>query len=642
MLEEERKRVNEFVSSYLTSSETQPFSFIYDGKSSCCFLKKWNSRHIEVPKKSKSSRILVSTYKDPKTNLFVKCKCNVLKNFPAIEWVLTFRNEGEDDTPIIKDINDLDVRLKKEIDKDYILYHALGSSASRNDFAPLRNLLSPNSRITLKPQGGRSSNVTSFPFFNIQDSDGGVMVAIGWSGQWKSEILRDEVKSLAVKAGLELTHLKLHPGESIRTARILLLFWHGKNRLRGHNMLRQFILENYETYNKGKPVVMPLACMDRKYGGEEANRATEQDQITIGKRFSNYGLEYLWIDAGWFEGGWPFGRGNWFIRKDNFPRGLKPVSETIKKYGMGLILWFEPENVWEGTWLDMEHAEWILRLPNNQRGLLNLGNPEARRWITEHISKMIKQEGISIYRQDFNLDPLPYWRAFDKVDRQGITEIRHIEGLYTFWDELLAKHPGLIIDNCASGGRRIDLETVSRSIILWRTDYKYGESNGQHSHTYGISFYLPTTSTGCFFPNTYSFRSAMNAGVCLIQTYDWSDSELGHIQSLVDDFKRIRPFFFGNYYPLTTFSTSDDIWIAFQFHRQDMDAGMFLAFRRPTSPYITIQLNLCELNPKEKYEVTFEDTKKKNVFIGKDLQDGIKITINDKPGSFLATYHQIT
>jgi alpha-galactosidase len=39
---------------------------------------------------------------------------------------------------------------------------------------------------------------------------------------------------------------------------------------------------------------------------------------------------------------------------------------------------------------------------------------------------------------------------------------------------LLAANPGLFIDNCASGGQRIDLETCARSIPLWRTDGTIG------------------------------------------------------------------------------------------------------------------------------------------------------------------------
>ncbi len=52
-----------------------------------------------------------------------------------------------------------------------------------------------------------------------------------------------------------------------------------------------------------------------------------------------------------------------------------------------------------------------------------------------------------------------------------MTEIGHIEGLYKMWDDLLARHPGLRIDNCASGGRRLDIEMMSRSFAVWRTDH---------------------------------------------------------------------------------------------------------------------------------------------------------------------------
>jgi len=197
----------------------------------------------------------------------------------------------------------------------------------------------------------------------------------------------------------------------------------------------------------------------------------------------------------------------------------------------------------------------------------------------ELILGMVQEEGISVYRQDFNMEPLPYWHAVDSPDRQGITEIRYIEGLYTFWDELLARNPGLIIDNCASGGRRIDLETTFRSLPLWRTDYNHGEPNGQQSHTYGVNFYLPTTSTGCLSPNTYSFRSAMTAGLCLCPTYDWLEKDQEQVCRLIEEFKRVRSFFYGDYYPLTAHNTRDDVWIGYQFHREDMKAGIFLMFR---------------------------------------------------------------
>jgi alpha-galactosidase len=61
---------------------------------------------------------------------------------------------------------------------------------------------------------------------------------------------------------------------------------------------------------------------------------------------------------------------------------------------------------------------------------------------------------------------LPFWQATDEPDRPGMAEVGFVEGLYAMWDELRARHPHLAIDHCASGGRRIDLETVRRSYAL--------------------------------------------------------------------------------------------------------------------------------------------------------------------------------
>jgi len=631
-----------------------PFSFIYAGKLSEQFVRDWKfSRKTRQLDDARTEYII--TYEDPKTRLQVRCECIVFKDLPAVEWVMKFKNDAEEDTPMIEDIQALEVTFLRKEKGDFVLHRALGSSARRDDFAPVDELI--KHVLHRAPVGGRSSNTTAFPFFNVEaDGEGGVMVGIGWSGQWAASFARVEGSSLRVRAGMELTHVKLHSGEEIRTPRILLLFWKGDDYLVGHNLLRRFILTHHMPKKDGKPVTLPFACSSSALY-DESNRATEQNQIDFASRFTQYEVEYLWIDAGWFEGHWPNGVGNWFIRKDGFPNGLRPVTDALKRMRMGLILWFEPERVYQGTWLDREHPKWVLKLPGNPNGLLNLGNEDARRWLTEHISRMIEREGISVYRQDFNMDPLPYWRAADEPDRQGITEIRHIEGLYAFWDELLRWHPDLIIDNCASGGRRIDLETASRSVVLWRTDYQYFEPNGYQSHTYGISLYLPSTSIGNAYPEVYSFRSSISNGLVLgWNPYQpdipslWKIAPPGKEKEpflveqacrLAEEFKGIRHFFFGDFYPLTPHSVTDDTWIAYQFHREDLHQGIVLAFRRHKCPITTMRLKFRGLSPTAPYEVHFKDSDIKRTFTGKQLADGLDVTIEGTPGSLLITYRQI-
>ena len=83
--------------------------------------------------------------------------------------------------------------------------------------------------------------------------------------------------------------------------------------------------------------------------------------------------------------------------------------------------------------------------------------------MSKYIGDFLEENGIDYYRQDFNIEPEGFWAANDEPGRQGICEIRYIEGLYSFWEYLLNRFPGLLVDNCASGGRRIDLE-VSHAV----------------------------------------------------------------------------------------------------------------------------------------------------------------------------------
>jgi len=64
-----------------------------------------------------------------------------------------------------------------------------------------------------------------------------------------------------------------------------------------------------------------------------------------------------------------------------------------------------------------------------------------------------------------------------------------------FWDELRRRHPGMLIDNCASGGRRLDVESLRRSVPLWRSDYRFRDDRHQ-GMTYGLSFWIPYHGTG--------------------------------------------------------------------------------------------------------------------------------------------------
>ena len=87
---------------------------------------------------------------------------------------------------------------------------------------------------------------------------------------------------------------------------------------------------------------------------------------------------------------------------------------------------------------------------SDQWRVLDFGNPAARSWAVERFSGLIQNLSIGIYRQDANIDPMYYWWTDEAEDRQGMTEIKYVMGMYSYWDELQRRNPSLIMDSCAS------------------------------------------------------------------------------------------------------------------------------------------------------------------------------------------------
>ncbi len=640
-----------FVGGHAAKTAVPPFSFIYGGKASPGFLGGWAVTSEEKSEGPKLLRTIV--YSDPATKLRVTVVYTIFKDYPAVEWVVRFKNEGGADTPIIENVRACAVSFPAfaaSAAGPVILHRARGSAAERSDFGPINEQLVPKAEIRFGPRGGRSSDTSALPFFNVATPERGIVAAVGWSGRWEAVVGRKgaDPRSLDLAAGMAETHFRLRPGEEVRTPSMALLFWKGADRMAGHNLFRRFVLAHHMPQAGGKPVPLPINH-GVGFGGplpcNEYVCATESYAIGMVERLHQFGIEpdACWIDAGWYEnatGQWWSGVGTWTVNKKNFPRGLKPVTEAARKYGQGFVVWFEPERVYEGTWLDREHKDWLTFLPGNPNRLLDLGNPKALAWLTDHVSNFLRDEGVTIYRQDFNFDPWPYWKAMDAPDRVGIAEMKHIEGLYRFWDGLLERQPGLLIDNCASGGRRIDLETTSRSIPLWRTDYNYWEPNGYQCHTYGLHFYLPASGTGNGDPRKYWFRSSMGGAVVM----GWELNAGFNVRAAIEDmaeFRALRDYLYGDYYPLTEYATGDDAWAAFQWDRPEERDGIVLAFRRPQAPQAAITVKLGGLEAGADYEVNYEDYGVVVVKSGRELAEGLTLKIAEAPGSMLIKYRRV-
>ena len=643
-------------------SKIPPFSFKYGGKDSKTFIRNWEFKEEKLVQADPNIQDYIFSWRDRKSGLAIICKVTCFLDYPAVEWVINFKNTSGKNSLPIEQVRAIDYAFKTKEAGPVILHHSLGSKGGRDDFMSLLDELQVGKNIYMTPSGGRSSDNTAFPFFNLEMPKGeGVIVSVGWTGKWYADVLKTDASTVSLKSGMERMNLYLYPDEEIRTPRIALLFWKGEDRMDGHNQFRQFILSHHTWKINGKMGELPFASNLAGNGPEPCNEhscATETHGIAMAYRHRQFGIvpEVLWIDAGWYTGcgTWWSNVGNWTVNKLNFPNGLKPVTDAVHDVGAKFLLWFEPERIYKGTQWDKELDRFIIRIPDSvtrepyknisrNNALFNLGDPEACAWLTKYIGDMIEKEGIDYYRQDFNFDPWYYWMYNDKPGREGMSEIRHIEGLYNYWNALHKRFPNMIIDNCASGGRRIDLETTSISSPLWRTDYNYGEPNGYQCHTYGLNFYLPLSGTGNIALTPYTFRSSMTTAMVTNWDLDRGGYTIPDLQKYIADFKRLRPFYYGDYYPLTPNEniTSDKIWLSYQLNRPKQGDGIILAFRRPECPIEKISVKLRGLEDSATYELFFEDENIRVNKTGKELKQNLDLMLKEATKSLLISYRKV-
>ena len=658
---------------------TPPFSFLYGDRPSAALLSGWacETKDTELGGAKRQREV---TYSDRTTGLQLRCTATIFKDFPAVEWVLHFKNTGSTDTPILKEIQALDTALLSP-GTDPIIHYARGGSNSPDDFMPMTRALGERGKLRLQPGGGRSSSLF-MPFFNIETKNEGAVMAIGWTGEWAASFEHANAgPDFRVKAGMDLTHFTLHPGEEVRTPRILMLFWQGE-RIRGNNLLRQFILTHHRPTIDGKPAEAPIT--QPNWGGTPASDHLENIRQMIAHDLP---FEYYWIDAEWFGHGlWWKNPGDWNIKQDLYPQGFKPITDLLHSTGHKFLLWFEPERVCEGTPWYTEHAEWLLSVPvdkevyrgfegkgawdiprsdpawvPNESGrnqfrkgdkLFNLADPQARRYFIDFFSAKVDEFEIDCFRNDSNVAPLEFWRAADAPDRQGITEIRWIEGLYEFWDELRRRHPNLLIDDCASGGRRLDLETLGRSIALSRTDFT-GNTLADQCHSYGLLQWVPLNTiftVNLSAQSDYPIRSSMTGGIsyglfgageAAQPKIDYAKIPFAAIRKSLEKYRAIQRYFNGDFYPLTEYSQNDDAWMAYQFDLAAEGEGIVVVLKRPASTFDQALLPLKALSNNAHYAITNLDSATTQVLSGAHLSGkGLETSLPKQPDSVVFRYRK--
>lgn len=601
-----------------------------------------------------------------------KLKCEIpfttFADSAAVEWLPRFTSVADENTKQIKNVLALDVVFP--VDGEVEVFYAKGAGKKMDDFS-FGSTKIADEPVTFKSLGSR----IHIPFLNLKTGSGGVMIGLGFTSWWN--VTFEPVKEgIHVTVYLNDTNFYLLPKESLRHILMLLIFWKG-DLARSFNLLRNHLVVNCIPKGEDGEPCPPICC--QTWGGMKTENHLKYIKFL---KENDLKFDCYWMDAGWHgpdhetdefqdcnKEDWAYHHGEWLPNHCPHPDGLTPISEAAHDAGMTLLLWFGTYVCNENMGWHKEHPEWAIGYEQHKinkpiaRGVglnptptihytLNLEIPEAREWIADRVSTTLIENKCGWYREDCGVPMLP-----DEPNRIGVGEMKSVEYLYEFWDRLLERVPGLKIDNCGGGGTRIDLETIKRSYVLWRSDYNChpgADPIGAQVGNYGLGHFIPFVN--CAPPvnpgSNYTFHSGLYGGMGFPlfhivgfgdknpEKHTWfaPDYPVKWHKEMIDHYQIAKPYLGGNFYALTETSIERDAFLSYQFSRPDLEGGIILGFFRPEyaensaviQPYI------------EDGTYTFE-----NVSTGKKFEMEIKgktsitLTVDKKPESVLLHYKKL-
>ncbi len=173
------------------------------------------------------------------------------------------------------------------------------------------------------------------------------------------------------------------------------------------------------------------------------------------------GCEVFVVDAGWSPG-WGEDSaqcGNWHEKQDMAFRGqMASFADEVRSMGLGFGLWIEPERIGPDAPIYQAHPDWFLAtnppfVPGHgQFYYPDLTQDDVYAYMFGELSRLIETYQLAWMKVDFNfnIDRDPY----------GTALMRYYTAWYRLWDELRSRFPSCFIEGCASGGMRLDLNTL--------------------------------------------------------------------------------------------------------------------------------------------------------------------------------------
>ena len=610
-----------------------------------------DAKVVQTVQDNVDAKKVVREWTSPDGKLVLRSTETEYRKFPVTEYVPELICRGDASTEIVDGFRTLTFSRPSA---RTVLRALHGTVNTDRDFMPETPVLGvgkgETNRFAMVATEGRSS-AQWMPWWGVDFPEGdGLEVGLGWTGAWRADFAADGT-NFTMSAGMVKTHFRLMKGETIRQPSLLVF-----RRAKGvtpralQTVIHRFMVDVKSPRDRKGELIHGISAVTA--GGGNKTPAMMK-KIIDWKTANDMPFDCFWVDAGWNGPAhmpdlisncgnmWYNFTGDWRFNPTVHPDGdLGKVADAAHAAGMRMLLWMEPERCVSDPPPPVfkEHRDWLL--PKNDKDIrnkraltVNFGDPAALDWVIETVSEHVRRCKLDVFRQDFNLNTLPLWQANDAEDRQGITEAKHVMGLWRFWDTLRARFPHLVVENCASGGRRLDFEAVSRGHSYCRTDYAiFHRDPSQIVDVQNVALntlaYLPfqgseSTPSVYFFDDYGIFSSFASGNVFTpsdwnagIVKNDFTADQTAWLREVFTTGRRMMPFYEGDFYPLTDNRDAVSLpaawigknkeemrWCAWQMHRADQNAGFAIFFRRVNAPYHVFEAALGGIDENADYEV---------------------------------------